>query len=135
MVIGEKLKALREQKRMSQGDIEHRTGLLRCYISRVENGHTVPSVDTLEKMARALEVPMYRLFTDEAHIKKPNIPAQSIPSRATNTKQDRELRALAKLLARMNDRSRGLLLHMMSKMANRAYRSRVRSAKTLISPR
>jgi transcriptional regulator with XRE-family HTH domain len=63
MVIGERLKELRKQKQISQGDIEKRTGLLRCYISRVENGHTVPSVDTLEKMARALEVPMYRLFT------------------------------------------------------------------------
>ena len=120
MVIGDKLKELRETKKLSQGDIEKRTGLLRCYTSRVENGHTVPSVDTLEKMARALEVPMYRLFTDEDHIKKPNIPVQSTPSRAVNSKQDRELRALAKLLARMSDRSRGLLLHMMSKMANRA---------------
>jgi transcriptional regulator with XRE-family HTH domain len=50
MVIGEKLRVLRAQKNMSQGDIEKRTGLLRRYISRVENGHTVPSVDTLEKM-------------------------------------------------------------------------------------
>ena len=53
MVIGEQLKALREQKDLSQGDIEKRTGLLRCYISRVENGHTVPGVETLEKLARA----------------------------------------------------------------------------------
>jgi transcriptional regulator with XRE-family HTH domain len=41
-----------------------RTGLLRCYISRVENGHTVPAIETLEKMARALEVPLYQLFYD-----------------------------------------------------------------------
>src|ERR1700677_3316726 len=65
MVIGEKLKTLRMQKNLSQGDMEKRTGLLRCYISRVENGHTVPSVDTLEKFARALEIPMYRFFTDD----------------------------------------------------------------------
>src|SRR5258707_12890087 len=64
MVIGNRLRELRESKELSQGDIEKRTGLLRCYISRVENGHTVPSVETLEKMARALEVPMYRLFHD-----------------------------------------------------------------------
>jgi transcriptional regulator with XRE-family HTH domain len=44
MVIGDRLRALREEKKLSQGDIEHRTGLLRCYISRVENGHTVPAV-------------------------------------------------------------------------------------------
>ena len=90
MLIGERLKALREQKKLSQGDVEHRTGLLRCYISRVENGHTVPSVDTLEKMACALEVPMYRLFTDEAHVTKPNLPAESIRSRTVNSKQERE---------------------------------------------
>jgi len=64
MFIAERLKALREQKNMSQGDIEKRTGLLRCYISRVENGHTVPAIETLEKMARAMEVPIYALFYD-----------------------------------------------------------------------
>ena len=120
MVIGETLKALRMQKNLSQGDIEKRTGLIRCYISRVENGHTVPSVDTLEKFARALEVPMYRLFTDEAHVKRPNLPAEFIRSRMINSKQERELRVLAKLLTRMNKKYRGLLFHMASKMAKRA---------------
>lgn len=99
MVIGKRLKELRELKKMSQGDVEKRTGLLRCYISRVENGHTVPSVDTLEKMARALEIPLYRLFTDDAHIKKPNIPQQKIPTRSVTTKQDREIQAFAKLFS------------------------------------
>jgi transcriptional regulator with XRE-family HTH domain len=120
MVIGERFKDLREQKNLSQGDIEKRTGLLRCYISRVENGHTVPSVDTLEKMARALEIPTYRLFTDDAHVEKPNIPQQKIPSRPGNARQDRELRAFAKLFSRMDDKKRSLLFHMASKMANRA---------------
>ena len=57
MIIGDRLREIREQKKMSQGDIERLTGLLRCYISRVENGHTVPAVETLEKFARALDVP------------------------------------------------------------------------------
>jgi transcriptional regulator with XRE-family HTH domain len=56
------LKAIRESKKMSQGDIEKRTGLLRYYISRIENGHTVPGIGTLEKLARAMEIPMYALF-------------------------------------------------------------------------
>ena len=120
MIIAEKLKALRAQKNLSQGDIEERTGLLRCYISRIENGHTVPSVDTLEKMARALEVPMYRLFTDEDHVKKPNIPAEDIRGRAVNSKEAREVWAFAKYFSRMRDKDRGLLIHMASKMANRA---------------
>jgi len=64
MIIGGRLRALREEKQLSQGDIEKRTGLLRCYISRVENGHTVPAIETLEKMARALELPLYQLMYD-----------------------------------------------------------------------
>ena len=119
MVIGDKLKELRESKKFSQGEIEKRTGLLRCYISRVENGHTVPSVDTLEKMARALEIPMYRLFTDDEHVKKPNIPISN-GEPARNKKQDAQLRPFTKALARMNDKDQRLLLHMASKMANRA---------------
>jgi transcriptional regulator with XRE-family HTH domain len=120
MVIGERLKDLREKKKLSQGDVEKRTGLLRCYISRVENGHTVPSVDTLEKMARALDIPLYRLFTDDAQVKMPEIPKQNIVRQAVNPKDERELRSFATLLSRMDDRKRGLLFHMASKMARKA---------------
>ena len=69
MLIGTRLRQLREQKHMSQGDIEERTGLLRCYVSRVENGHTVPSLETLERFAAVLDVPLYQLFYsgEEAH--------------------------------------------------------------------
>src|SRR5215471_11119636 len=62
MIIGTRLHNLREERKLSQGDIEKRTGLLRCYISRVENGHTVPSLETLERLAAALEIPLYQLF-------------------------------------------------------------------------
>jgi transcriptional regulator with XRE-family HTH domain len=72
MVICDRLRELRESKNLSQGDIEKRTGLLRCYVSRVENGHTVPAIETLEKLARALEVPLYQLFYDGE--KPPQIP-------------------------------------------------------------
>src|SRR5881296_4463316 len=75
MLIADRLLALREEKQLSQGDIEKRTGLLRCYVSRVENGHTVPAIETLEKMARAMEIPMYQLFYDgEEPPKLPNLP-------------------------------------------------------------
>ena len=75
MIIGDRLRALREEKQLSQGDIEKRTGLVRCYISRVENGHTVPAIETLKKMARALEIPMYQLFYDgEGPPQLPNLP-------------------------------------------------------------
>lgn len=120
MVIGDRLKTLRRAKNISQGDIEKRTGLLRCYVSRVENGHTVPSVDTIEKLARALEVPLYRIFTDDENVTKPNLPPEVIRSRAANSKQHRYLQTLSKLLARMSDERRRLLYHMAAKMANRA---------------
>lgn len=64
MIVGDRLKTIREMKRLSQGDIEKRTGLLRCYISRVENGHTVPAIETLEKIARAMEIHLYQIFYD-----------------------------------------------------------------------
>jgi transcriptional regulator with XRE-family HTH domain len=64
MIVGDRLREMREAKQLSQGDVEKRTGLLRSYISRVENGHTVP-VETLEKLARAFEVPLYQLFDGE----------------------------------------------------------------------
>jgi len=62
MNIGSRLHELRAAKGFSQGDVEKRTGLLRCYLSRVENGHTVPNLETLEKLAGALDVKLYQLF-------------------------------------------------------------------------
>lgn len=64
MIVSEKLRAIRTKKNLTQGDIQKRTGLLRCYISRLENGHTVPSLSTIEKLARALEVPTYEIVYD-----------------------------------------------------------------------
>jgi len=64
MIIGDRLRLLRGRKNLSQGDIEKQTGLLRCYISRVENGHTVPAIETLEKWAHALGMPLYQVLSD-----------------------------------------------------------------------
>jgi transcriptional regulator with XRE-family HTH domain len=79
VLISDRLRSIREEKNLSQGDIEKRTGLLRCYVSRVENGHTVPAVETIEKFARALEVPIYQLFYDGD--KPPELP--NLPKRKT----------------------------------------------------
>jgi len=121
MVIGDRLRGLRESKKLSQGDIEKRTGLLRCYISRVENGHTVPAVSTLEKMARALEVPMYQLFHDgEASpaIRKLK-PKNSDEWGSTGSDAD-YLSKLCKLLAKMEQDDQRLLLHVAQKVAKRS---------------
>ena len=121
MIIGERLRALREQKNFSQGDIEKRTGLLRCYVSRVENGHTVPAVETLEKFARALEVPMYQLFYDgEEPPKLPNLPKRkSVDDIAWGStgKDARWLYRFRGLLARTEESDRKLLMFMAQKMA------------------
>ncbi len=118
MIIGARLRMLRDEKKLSQGDIEKRTGLLRCYISRVENGHTVPSVETLEKMARALEVPMYRLFHDgevPAGLSKLKPPKDDeFGSRGA---QADYLSKLRRLLAKMEPGDQKLLLHMAQKVA------------------
>jgi transcriptional regulator with XRE-family HTH domain len=121
MIIGERLRALREEKKFSQGHIEKRTGLLRCYISRVENGHTVPAVETLEKFARALEVPMYQLFYDgEEPPKVPNLPKRKSANGRLWGNSGKDARTLAKfrqLLSRTDESDRRLLLFMAQKMA------------------
>jgi transcriptional regulator with XRE-family HTH domain len=123
MVIGQRLRALREEKQFSQGIIEKRTGLLRCYISRVENGYTVPAVETLEKFARALEVPMYQLFYDGAG--QPNLSAlvkRNPENEISWGKSGKEAQTLAKfrrLLSRTKEDDRKLLLFMARKMVKR----------------
>ena len=123
MLIGERLRELRKSKNLSQGDIEKRSGLIRCYTSRVENGHTVPSIETLETYARALEVPMYRLFLDgDGQPQKPKLPVMQPAETlwgANGTKR-REPRAFARVLSRLYDRQRNLLMAMAQKMARRS---------------
>src|SRR6202050_975948 len=112
MVIADRLKALREEKNLSQGDIEKRTGLLRCYISRVENGHTVPTVETLEKFARALEVPLYQLFSDENDATKRYVPKQPSDDEdgwGASGEARRTLGPFRRLLARIDKDERELL--------------------------
>jgi transcriptional regulator with XRE-family HTH domain len=128
VIIGERLRELRDEKKLSQGDIEKRTGLLRCYISRVENGHTVPAIETLEKMARALEVPMYQLFYDgDEPPKLPNLPKRRTADDivwGSSRKDARSLHKLCRDLSGMDENKRGLLLATAQKMAGRKHRKR-----------
>jgi transcriptional regulator with XRE-family HTH domain len=123
MIIGDRLRALREEKKLSQGDIEKRTGLLRCYVSRVENGHTVPAVETIEKFARALEVPIYQLFYDgDEPPKLPSLLNRKPPERdawGSSGKDARYLKKLRNLLRKSDENNRKLLMHMTQKMARR----------------
>ncbi|SRR6266568_7747343 len=125
MIVGDRLRLLREGKNLSQGDIEKRTGLLRCYISRVENGHTVPAVETLEKLARALEVPLYRLFYEGQEPPK----ALTFPKKTGDGSEWGSaggeavyLKKFRCLLARIDERDRKLVLLTAQKMAGLARR-------------
>ena len=123
MIIGDRLREMREEKKLSQGDIEKRTGLLRCYISRVENGHTVPAIETLEKMARALEVPLYQLFYEgEEPPALPNLLKRKSSGEiawGSSGKDARFLSKLRRLLGKSSDGDRKLVMHMAQKMALR----------------
>ena len=115
MKIGTTIRAYRLQKGLSQGDIEKRTGLLRCYLSRVENGHTVPSLDTLAKIAQALDLPIAQFFADETLGRQFN----------TQKLSDDELRFLTQIRrfsSNLNESDRKLLLAMVRKFATAASR-------------
>src|SRR5438046_8809876 len=123
MIIGDRLRASREEKKLSQRDIEKRTGLLRCEISRVEHGHTVTAVETLEKLARALECPLYQLFYDgEEPPKLPNLPTGKSSDDiawGSSGKDARYLNKLRRLLSKVAVGDRKLILYMAKNMANR----------------
>jgi transcriptional regulator with XRE-family HTH domain len=119
MVIGDRLREIREAKNLSQGDIEKRTGLLRCYLSRVENGHTVPSIATLEKIAGALEMHLYQVFYEGDDL--PPSPATTAPEGQSGgfSKSSRYFRKLTKCLSRMDNTDRLLLFEMAKQTAKR----------------
>ena len=119
MYIAERLREFRESKKLSQGDIEKRTGLLRCYISRVENGHTVPALETLEKFARALEVPLYQLFYDNevGPATKPHSPAGK-QDWASRGKGQRMFSKICQSLSRMSEKDRQILLAVAKQFKN-----------------
>jgi transcriptional regulator with XRE-family HTH domain len=118
MVVGDRLREVREQKKLSQGDIEKRTGLLRCYISRVENGLTVPSVSTLMKLASALGVPLWKLFHD-GHGPAPRPLLTEAQTNQLSERDKEFLNALSKYVGKMAVRDRALLLKLAIDMARR----------------
>lgn len=60
--LGENIKKIRLAKGMTQGDLCRKLDLDRSYMSNVENGKKNPTLSTIEKVAKALEVPTGRLL-------------------------------------------------------------------------
>jgi transcriptional regulator with XRE-family HTH domain len=121
MLIGERLRALHEQKKMSQRDIEKRTGLLRCYISRAENDHSVPAIETLEKIAHAIDVPLYQLFCDG---EKPPDQAPKVEDGGwgISGRNARTLARFCRLLSRASKKDQRFLLAVAQKMSRKKTR-------------
>ncbi len=123
MLISHRIRAIRKAKNLSQGDIEKRSGLLRPYLSRIENGYTVPSVETLEKLARALEVPLYQLFYEGEEPPKPtHLPKRKTADKSAWGSSGKDAILLTKfrrVLADMKNSNRRLLLNMAQRMARR----------------
>jgi len=107
--IGTTIRSFRLQRGMSQGDIEKRTGLLRCYLSRVENGHTVPSLDTLQKIAGAMEMPLSHFFAED--------PVKEVPGVTLSEEEIRFLTQVQRYSAHLTESDRRLLLAMVRKFA------------------
>lgn len=116
MLIGDVLKEVRKGKKLSQGDIEHRTGLIRAYMSRVENAHTIPSLPTLEKFARALDVPLWQIIrgTFEGPTSAPIVEQRKdgTPAGARN-----DIRRIEQIMAKMSSKNRKLLVEIARRMA------------------
>jgi len=125
MLIGTRLRQLREQKQLSQGDIEERTGLLRCYVSRVENGHTVPSLETLERFAGVLDVPLYQLFfSGDETPPTPNLTPRRTLDEMTGDNGDKGIDAqfllkLRNLVGRLAEPDRDVILSLAKRLATR----------------
>jgi transcriptional regulator with XRE-family HTH domain len=119
LMIGERLRAIRESKNLSQGDIEQRTGMLRCYTSRVENGHTVPSIDTLQKYAQALEIPLYQLFYDGEEAPK-KIKGLDLDGSKLSNSERREIESLGRKFTKLKERDKGLVRLLVAKLAHSA---------------
>jgi transcriptional regulator with XRE-family HTH domain len=121
MEIGQKLRELREEKHMSQGDIGKKACLLQCYVSRVERGRTIPNVETLEKFANVLGIPLYRLFTDGESIRMPKL----LSTNSESARQPRrgklfdDLHLFGRAFRRMDRRRQILLMGLARKMARR----------------
>ena len=120
MILSERIRSIREEKGLSQGDIESRTGLKRSYVSRLEHGRTIPSIPTLEKFAQALQVPLYQLFYEgEEPPKLPLLPSAFKVNGdhwGYEGEPARFLTRLGTLLPRISAADRKVLLHLASQL-------------------
>lgn len=120
MTIGERLRTIRKSKNLTQAEIERRTGLMWCYISRLENGHVVPGVPTLEKLARALETPLYQILYEgdnPPEARKPAAIASGGQLFGSDAKDAKFLKKIVRALEKMSEKDRQMVLVMAQRIA------------------
>ena len=122
MFIGARIRKLRQEKGLSQGDIKARTGLLRCYISRVEHGHTVPSLETMERFAAGLDMPLYQLFyrgeeSPPTNNLTPRVTVEELAEEGVASQEDGFLLNLKSMLSRLREIDRDVLLNLAKALA------------------
>ena len=64
MRFGEAVRKYRQKKQISQEEFADRCGLHRTYISDIELGKRNVSLENIEKIAIALEMPISQLFKE-----------------------------------------------------------------------
>jgi len=111
MNIGDTIRRFRLKRGLSQGDIERRSGLLRCYLSRVENGHTTPSLDTLAKIASAMDTSVGELLASSSGEPGSRMELQ------LSEQESRFLNSVRRYSPNLNDSDKKLVLAMVKKMA------------------
>lgn len=117
MRIGQRIRQLRHEKKMSLGDIERRVGLLQTYVSRIERERTIPSVGTLEKLAWALDVPMYQLFCNGSRPKRHSRSFSRPRAWGSRQAEAQQFYRLCRMLRSIDESDRQLLLFSARKMA------------------
>lgn len=108
--IGQRIRELRTKLGLSQGHIERSTGMHRAYISRVEHGHTVPSVESIVRFAAALGIPAYELFL-EAPLRR--------GTAGTRNEEDSFVLLLAGYVREMDSARRHLLMSLAERLAQK----------------
>jgi transcriptional regulator with XRE-family HTH domain len=128
MIVGDRLRELRKSKKLSQAAIEERTGLRRSYVSRVENGHSVPTIENLEKLTRALQVSLYQFFYQGEEPQRPPVvlmeEASNKISWGNDSKQSLYMQKLRACLSKATDADRKLIMDLARKIADRPNRGK-----------
>lgn len=117
MLVGERLRAVREAREMSQGDVEKKTGLLRCYLSRCENGHTIPSIETLDKWTKAMDINLSQLFAENGEAATPIAALKNGHAPKLNKAAANGLHRIQSAFAKMDDRDIAIVVGLAQKLA------------------